>query len=354
MVHQDIYRRQGIASSDVISQLRFPLIVLVTYAHSYGKVSDDYMLLSSPWDTYEVLKLLVSQTLVKIAVPAFFVISGYLFFKNIESWNFQVYQQKMLRRVKTLLLPYLLWNLLMAVKLRTFNWNMFWVFNPMAGMQTDWLGCENWMTAPANMPLWFLRDLIVVSMFTPIVYIVLRRWGNCVMLLLTLLYLSGIGAFAVPGLSMYAVYFFCLGAFFGIRKLDIVEAMRHFETPAYIMFVMLGIVMMFTYHTVVFSSFMLVFRLVSVVVVFSFGHRILSKTDRRIPGMICRSSYFIYLSHYVIFLSFLDSAFFHLAGTSGLGMSLHYLICPVVKIIVLVGTYIVLLHILNKIMQISD
>ena len=69
---------------DVMKRVRLPLIILVTYAHSYGAIQKGYSLLTSGWDTYEVLKLLVSQTLVKVAVPAFFVMSGYLFFSNIE------------------------------------------------------------------------------------------------------------------------------------------------------------------------------------------------------------------------------------------------------------------------------
>ena len=105
-------------------------------------------MLGSGWDTYQVLKLVVSQTLVKAAMPMFFFISGYLFFGNVEKWNWQTYQQKIKRRGKTLLIPYIIWNLLMAVMLRPFSPSIF---------------CE-----PANMPLWFLRDLIVVSLLTPI------------------------------------------------------------------------------------------------------------------------------------------------------------------------------------------
>ena len=342
MVHSNIDRRQGvggISTSKVISQLRFPLIVLVTFAHSYGKVKDDYMLLTSPWDTYEVLKLLISQTLVKVAVPVFFIISGYLFFKNVETWNLQIYRQKMLRRVKTLLLPYLIWNLLMAVKLRTFSWEMLWVYNPMAGMQIDWLGSENWMTAPANMPLWFLRDLIVISVLTPIIYILVRRCGLWMIGMLTLLYLSGIGAFAVPGLSMYAVFFFSLGAFLAIRRMDLLTIMRRYELWAYGATALLMVAMLCTYHTAAFSSLMLGFRLTGSVTAFCLMARLLSHTDKRLPSIICDASYFIYLAHYVFFLSFIDTLFFRLFGMSTASLSLHYLFCPLLKVGLFVGIY---------------
>ena len=116
--------RDSVSTSEVISQLRLPLIVLVTFAHSYGGVAPGYSLIGSGWDSYEVLKLFVSQTLVKVVVPVFFMISGYLFFRNVETWSLQVYWGKIRRRLWTLLLPYVAWNLLMAVKLHFLNFSI--------------------------------------------------------------------------------------------------------------------------------------------------------------------------------------------------------------------------------------
>ena len=340
MVHPTVNRRQGLTTSETISQLRLPLIILVTYAHSYGQVDEGYRFLLSEWNGYEALKLLVSQTLTKVVVPVFFIISGYLFFANVKEWNVRVYGRKMLRRVKTLLFPYVLWNLLMVFKLKVFGWDMLWVFIERAGMQTDWLGHENWMTAPANMPLWFLRDLMVVSLLTPIIYIVLKRLGWYVMAPLTLVYLSGVWAFAIPGLSMYALYFFSFGAFLGIHKMDLLQTMQRFEKPAYIIAVLLMCAMIVSYHTLMFSSLMLGFRLTGAVAVFCMGARILSSTEKRLPKVVADSSYFVYLAHYVFFMSFIDKAFFWLFGESVASLSFHYLLCPLLKAVVFVLVYI--------------
>ena len=77
--------RNDVFQYEVFRQLRFPMIILVTFAHSYGKVTEGFSLLASDWNSYEFLKLLVSQTLVKVAVPVFFIMSGYLFFANVEN-----------------------------------------------------------------------------------------------------------------------------------------------------------------------------------------------------------------------------------------------------------------------------
>ena len=331
---------RGLSQFEIFRQLRFPMIVLVTFAHSYGRVEDSFALLASDWNTYEFLKLLVSQTLVKVAMPVFFIMSGYLFFANVDKWDVATYKKKILRRVKTLLIPYLIWNLLMAVKLKTFSMSMLWAYWNPAGTQIDWFGHEQLMTAPANMPLWFLRDLMVVSLLTPILYILVRKFGYWLMAVLTVLYLSGVCAF-IPGLSAYAVFFFTLGAFFSIRRMDMIEVFKRFEWPAYGLSVIFAISMLLTYHTSVFSSLMLCFRITGSIAVFCLASRILSTTSRRLPSLVCDSTYFIYLAHYVLFFSFIDTAFFAIIGTSIPALSIHYLLAPLLKAILLCIIYIV-------------
>jgi len=329
----------NISQYEVIRQLRFPMIVLVTFAHSYGGVEEGFSLLTSEWNTYEFLRLLISQTLVKVAMPVFFIMSGFLFFANVDVWNFKVYKTKIWRRIKTLLIPYLIWNLLMAIKLKTFSWSMFWVYWEPAGIQIDWFGLEQLMTAPANMPLWFLRDLMVVSLFTPIIYILIRKFGYWLMGLLTILYLSGVYAF-IPGLSAYAIYFFSFGAFLSIHKMDLIASFNRVEIPAYVLSVLFAISMLLTYNTPVFPSLMLCFRLTGAIAVFCLASKILSTTTKRLPSVVSDSSYFIYLSHYVFFFSFIDIAFFAIFGTSIPALSLHYLLAPFLKITILTTIYI--------------
>lgn len=343
---------KGVSQYELIRQLRFPMIVLVTFAHSYGKVEEGFSLLASDWNTYEFLKLLVSQTLVKVAMPVFFIMSGYLFFANVDKWDVTTYKKKILRRIKTLLIPYLIWNLLMAVKLKTFSMSMLWAYWNPAGRQVDWFGYEQLMTAPANMPLWFLRDLMVVSLLTPIIYILVRKLGHWLMAVLTLLYLSGVCAF-IPGLSAYAVFFFTFGAFLSIRKMDLVENFKRFEWPAYGLSVIFAISMLLTYHTSVFSSFMLCFRLTGAIAVFFLAYRILSTTSRRLPTQVCDSTYFIYLAHYVFFFSFIDTAFFALFGISTISLTFHYLLCPLLKVAILVFAYMIYSNFLIKISSTS-
>ena len=303
---------------DTFSQLRLPLIVLITFAHSYSGVRAGWSLWDGGWDTYEVLKLVVSETMVKVAMPTFFVMSGYLFFDNITEWNAKTYWNKLRRRVKTLLIPYIIWNIAMAVKLQTFSLSIF--------------------LEPANMPLWFLRDLIIVSLLTPIIYIGVWKLDYWLFAILLPIYLTGLYA-VQPGLTPYAVCFFTLGAFLSIRKIDLIETCMKYETPSYILTVLLGIGMILTFRTSIYPLLMLCFRVVGVVAVFCIAHRIISTTNKRIPQIACDASYFIYLAHYVFFFAFLDAWFFSLFGTSTASLCIHYLTLPLLKAGILTGVY---------------
>ncbi len=306
--------RSEISQFDIIRQLRFPMIVLVTYAHSYGGVAEGYNLLSSDWNTYEFLKLLISQTIVKVAVPVFFMMSGYLFFSNVREWNLDVYIAKMLRRAKTLLFPYMIWNLMMVLKLRTFSWSFFW--------------------EPANMPLWFLRDLIIVSLLTPFIYIGINRLGIWLFVALFPLYITGVWAIQ-PDLNPYGICFFSLGAFMSIRKLDLVTTCLRYERISYFLSAILATAMLMFHDTSIFMWLMLAFRITGAVAVFCLASHFTKKGS----SQVFDSTYFIYLAHYVFFLFFIDEAFFALFGASESSLCLHYILCPLIKVAIFVGVY---------------
>jgi len=304
--------------NEIFSQIRLPLIVLVTYAHSYSGVMEGYSVLGGGWDAYEVLKIVMSQTSVKVAMPTFFMISGYLFFANVEQFYKEIYWQKIRRRIKTLLIPYIVWNLLMAIKLKTFNLCIF--------------------VNPANMPLWFLRDLIIISLLTPIIYIGVKKLNYWLFILLLPIYLTGIWAIQ-PGPNPYAICFFTLGAYMSIQRINLVEVCLKMEKTVYLLSALLALAMILTYPTITYSLLTLCFRVVSTVAVFCLAYRILTHTSKRIPQTACDASYFIYLAHYVFFLSFIDSTFFSLFGTSTASLCLHYLLFPLLKVIVLLAIY---------------
>ncbi len=233
--------------SQTIDFLRFPLIMMVVFIHMSPKtinlIDAKYTLLSGP-GIYNVVKILFSHIIPSIAVPTFFFISGFLFFSNFQEWSWNGYKKKIGSRVKTLLIPYMLWNLIPFLlivgkcllcdinngnptteTLAFFSnniWRIFYVFHEWVGSNTDWLGNQLSSTAPLNVPLWFIRDLFVISLLTPIIYIAIRQLKIWLIPIIFLAYISKIWT-QIPGLDIESVFFFTIGSFFALNKLNIVD-----------------------------------------------------------------------------------------------------------------------------------
>lgn len=80
------------------------LIVMVVYIHSYYLEAEQY-----PFALF-LQKFTGTSGLCRVANSLFFCISGYLFARNIN--NFSEVFQKQRKRMRTLLVPYILWNLI--------------------------------------------------------------------------------------------------------------------------------------------------------------------------------------------------------------------------------------------------
>ena len=97
--------------SKTISFLRFPLIVLVVFIHSYIMMpyhgSD---VTASEVPIFYNIEFLLSEIIACIAVPLFFLISGFLFFYRLQGFNQAKYFEKIKKRFKTLFIPYLFWS----------------------------------------------------------------------------------------------------------------------------------------------------------------------------------------------------------------------------------------------------
>ena len=108
--------------SKVISFLRFPLIVGVVLIHTQigtiNGIMGDYnkpLMFDGNFPLYESIFYLCSQILARVAVPLFFMFSGFCFFNNHNDFTIETYVKKLKKRGRTLLVPYILWNILFVV-----------------------------------------------------------------------------------------------------------------------------------------------------------------------------------------------------------------------------------------------
>lgn len=263
--------------SKVIHTLRFPLICLVVCVHSFSFIKGwnvDALSLQniSGADIYSLFCISISMSLAHIAVPTFFVISGFLFFKGLERWNWDIYKGKMRKRIYTLLIPYLIWNtIFIIIKITPLVGGVF--LNKLDGsVLSEWwyknngllmyyhadtfveriswfFGGEGLFSFPILVPMWYIRDLIVLLMLSPIIYWVARK--RIYFLLILAVYITGIYPF-IPGLSPSPLLFFSVGAYFSLKGYGLTVSIRKYRYSVYAVFFILWIILvpMAGYRTV--------------------------------------------------------------------------------------------------------
>lgn len=247
--------------SKVIDFLRFPLIVGVVFIHT--DFSDIVMagvkqISFVNYPVFSRIFFLFSRVIFEACVPLFFFISGFLFFYKTVGFSREIYLQKLKNRIRSLLVPYIFWNLLIILFLmlaQTFlsgslvsgrnklitdysllDW--LWSF-----WDTSQVNPHMKKTLPINSPFWFIRDLMVVIVFSPIVYILIKKLKAYAVIILGLLWIFN-PFFYLPGLSIVSFFFFTAGAYFSIHKMNFVEVLKPMLrslAPLYILIVAMAL-----------------------------------------------------------------------------------------------------------------
>lgn len=204
--------------SKAIDNLRLPMAIMVVAIHCYFFNSLNINALPSKWGVFvEWIINICSIVLTDCAVPMFFVISGYLFFlRQDDGFTWAQYKAKMLRKCKILLLPFFIWNILGALSYPS-RFIDATLTEKLLGFWSQRMEWGSW-AGPWDGPLWFLRDLFVVMLFSPFIYWIIKRIGIWFIVVM-LVWLSFIDNESLcPGLSGTDLLWFSLGSYLSIKK----------------------------------------------------------------------------------------------------------------------------------------
>lgn len=208
--------------SQKISLLRFPLTVLIVLIHArfQGPEYPDAA-------THFLSNSVLFGKLPHCAVAMFFAISGYLIPTQVDHGFFNLLK----RKLKSLALPYLLWNSLLMLPhlllplvagnsslLPAAKYENLSVWQSI--VRTYGLNLE----PPIDVPLWFIRNLLLLSLTAPILLWLMRRVPTW--LSLGVLFL---GSYLTVDCSLW---FFAFGMLFRIAKIDHLKFNR--LTPPFI------------------------------------------------------------------------------------------------------------------------
>lgn len=196
--------------SDRIRIIKFIAITFIVYLHSYTaevNFSDGANTVYFPVWLW-ILEEGISQVVSRCGVPIFFLISAILLFKSNLS-----YGNILRKKTKTLLLPYLIWNtfwIVVFIILQSLPFTTIYF----SGNNTPILQCSlpQWFGLygigqeyPHCYPLWFVRDLMVVTLFFPIIKAAAARCPQIMLSLGILLTIIPFGFYGKVALSWFII-----------------------------------------------------------------------------------------------------------------------------------------------------
>lgn len=264
MVYNSFANKQF--QSQCLNDIRFLLSIALVLFHTFalnfipGFDINNYLL------TYEFKRWIDSFFCGDSIVAVYFFISGYLFFYNNTEWTVKVYQYKLRNRVKTLLIPYLLWNLIgiglvvfkslpifdvflsypgTGIDLSISNLlSCFWMYNgklsaPLSGVENAEVFVQT-QSYPINTALWFVRDLMIVVVCTPLLHFLLKRLKLIILTVLGVAYVVfsyKIVDWHINQLTM-AFLFFSWGAYLSIQRKLVLDTFKNYYVGAAILYLL--------------------------------------------------------------------------------------------------------------------
>ena len=255
-----------------------------------------------------------------------------------------------------MLIPYLFWNL---VAILLFYLAQFFLKDLLSGnnlLIADYTW-QNWLQAfwngntgenlPINYPLWFIRDLMVVVIFSPIVY-----WGVTRLQSLFVLLLGGLWFFNlwidVSGISAVAFFFFSYGAYWGINKKNFVEVFYRLLHHSLWIYIILSICNLLFREYDWCTYIHKVGILVGLSMFVSLTAYCLKKQIWEINLYLTNSSFFIYVYHGMSLTLIMKCLVKYLHPQTNISLVLIYIICPIITIILGLGVYKILTKYLPK------
>ncbi len=322
--------------SQSLDLMRFPLAVVVLTVHvsSITQLSGHTFTAGT-----EAFRRFVEIFLHNQSVPIYFFIAGYVFFYKMEM-NRQQYTRKLHNRVKSLLIPYLIWNtvgiLLVATKALVKGdgefyptlgnlLSCYWMYDgSLSGRQTE-LGIY-----PIDLPLWFVRDLMIVVLLTPALYWIIRHARHYWVWALGIAWLFRWQLSNQHHAQMLtAFFFFSWGGYMSIFKKDMIREFGRLRNSSFIAYPLLGAAAWYcaAADTGWFNQVKDLYILAGLIAAYNLSALLLTHQVVKVSSFLSSASFFIYITHYLMIGPIIRKIFGLLEPGSTFAVVTVYLLC---------------------------
>lgn len=363
--------------SQSLDLLRFPLAVIVVLIHVFAAKSvhiagTEHVFNSTP--LLAEANLFIGGLLRGQSVPIYFFISGYVFFMD-SGWASPKYGRKLKNRAKTLFIPYVIWNSL-AVVLRlilisgslllpgmvneatadlslTAILSCFWDASKGVFASTSATAGSN--IYPVNFPLWFVRDLMVVVLCTPLLYHLLRQARHhAVMVLGAAWFVLGYWDLGYAYMLLTAFFFFSWGAYMSMGGKDMVEEFGRFFSLSCLLYPLLSLLFIVSAHY--FPELSETIKRLNILVGLLFAYNLSAWLLRRdvckVNTFLSSASYFIYVAHALLYTRVLKLLYHFTYPASEGGIVCLYLSTVIITVCLLLLTFYLLKRFTPKILKV--
>ena len=343
---------------EVFDLLRFPLVFLVIYTHCTIGIPDGPLIFENVLDVANIgvlFRLYVSYIIPSVCVPTFFLISGYLFYYNQSSFHWIVFGRKLKRRIYSLAIPYFLWIsiflfitffLMFCGATSIHSWiesvitllteqGFFRVFYDSIIIRTDPntlpIGWQQEHSAPILFTLWYLRDLIVAIILSPIIYVTIRFFHGYFILLLGIAYIFNLWP-CIHGLSIVSIFFFSLGIYLSSHLMVIDVINKRFGWMIAMVGIVLSLFCLYLYYidSIFYIYFIHTFSIIGVLLAIYIGWCFFNMGTRPI-ALLKNSAFFIYATHMIYINRYCTILVLTILPCNDtLGRLLQYLLIPFV------------------------
>lgn len=243
------------------------------------------------------LEFFISRNIAQSSVPVFFTLSAFLFYRNFD---YSKLPSKYLSRLKSLLIPYLLWNFISMIAFYFLS-KMSFINTPPFDINFDTL-FDSLVYYRYNLVFWFVFQLILLTYLFPLIYPVIKNKILSIALFAFLLWMYGSGNVLIWKIEVKALIFYYFGAYFAIHHQEAVVSNSKLS--------IWGILAFVTSQVMIYSqwadknSIYILTRLLMIVAVFDFANLLSSK---KLPVLL-NCSFPIYAMHNLV-LEFFNKVF---------------------------------------------
>jgi fucose 4-O-acetylase-like acetyltransferase len=305
-----------ITYSQSLDLLRFPLAVIIVIVHVFNSDGITFQGVTSGFEAYPFfmgVNRFVDGFLRSQSVPIYYFISGYVFFLGGEMTR-GVYLRKFRNRVNTLLIPYFVWNLfalliLVVTVVPPFNQfrsnaseftpslhgfsSAFWMYDGS-------LEGVNMTTAfPISQPLWFVRNLIIVILCTPLIHFILKKTKYYMIVVLGVFWFVANSCHIKTYDFDVAFLFFSWGGYMSINQKNMVTVFQRFFKISVVLYIILGVTYMMVADTM--QDVAVIVKKTNIVVGLIFAYNLstwlLQNNKCKVNPTLSSASFFLYLAH---------------------------------------------------------